>query len=229
MAKKHILPPEISAKGFLKEVDDALQEEKLMNLWRQWRWLIVLAVAGLLLGTAASQGWHAWQRHQAQAVAEQWYALSKMKPEDPAYPAKLRALEKVSPSGYRALALYAQADRLMKQPTPDMKAVAALYDQVAADSAAPGWLASLSKLNAALALMGTDDAAAKARLDALVANDKDAAHVTALELAAVLAIKQGDTLAARGLTQKLLDIPYIPADVRQRALRRMGDLSTLAH
>lgn len=214
--------------SFLKEVDDALHEERMMKLWLEWRWLIVMVVVGLLLGTAVGQGWKAWQRHQAQAVAEQWYVLSKMKPGDAGYADKLGAMQRVSPPGYNALALYAEADRLQKLPEPDMKGAAGKYDAVANDSSMPKWLRDLSTLNAAMALVGTDDAGAKARLDALAANDKGSVYAAALELSAVLDMKQGDTVAARALTEKLLAVPYIPADMRQRALRRMGDLSTLA-
>jgi hypothetical protein len=228
MAKKHILPTDVTPQGFLKEVDDALQEEKMLALWNEWRWLIVTVVIGLLLGTALGQGWQAWRRHQDQAVAEQWYALSKMKPEDAGYAAKLKAMEDVSPPGYHALALYAQADQLMNQTTPDAKGAAMLYGVVAKDSSMPEWLRDLSTLNAAVVLMGTDDAAAKADLDALVAKPKSGMYPSALELSAVLAVKRGDTVLARDFTQKLLATPYIPADMRQRALRRMGDLSTIA-
>lgn len=209
---------------FLREVDEAMQQERLLALWHRYKWFLLAGVLGLLLVVAGVQGWQAWQRHQERTLADRWYAYTQLDG-DSARRTELANLLVRSKSGIRALAVYQQAD-LAPTPAEKARAYALVYN-----GNFPLWLRDMARLNAALALLSADEAAAKSQLE-ILAQSKDGAYPSpafapAMELLAMLAQKQGDTATARNYTEKLLATPGLPADMRQRALMRLGALSTL--
>lgn len=222
------LPTPVSddpAAAFLREVDEALKHERMLALWHRYKLVLFASILALLLGVAAWQGWQKWQNYQARTMADQWYAFSKLETPEAqrkALPALLASMK----GGFRALAAFKQAD-LTDAPAEKAKSYALVYN----DSSQPQWLQDLARLDAAIVLLGTDTVAAKTHLEALSQRNPNAvpspAYAPALELLALLAQTQKDDLAARGYTQKLLEEQGLPDDMRQRALQRMGALSTL--
>ncbi|MFZ2586877.1 MAG: tetratricopeptide repeat protein [Alphaproteobacteria bacterium] len=209
---------------FLKEVDDALHEERIINLWRTYKVYILSGVAGLVLAVAANQGWQAYQHRVAQQVAEQWNSLGN---KDAA--ARAVVLETVAAqgsTGFQALARSEQARDALAATPPALEKARTAYTQITDNGSAPTWLASLARLNRAVALMGTDPAAARADATAL-ATPNNPFYPLALELLATLAATEGDTATARTTTEQILALPNIPADMRQRASIRLGALGTL--
>lgn len=210
--------------AFLREVDEAMHQERLLHFWHAYKWMLMGGLLAMLLGVAGWQGWGAWQRHQARTQAANWYAFTELSAE----PARREALAKFlgqSSGGYRALAAFTQAG-MVTAPAEKAKSYALVYN----DGAQPRWLQDVARLNAALALMGSDDAAAKSQLELLTQNAGETpgpAYAPALELLALQAQKAGDVMAARGYTQRLLEQSQITPDMRQRALQRMGAFSTL--
>lgn len=210
---------------FLKEVDDALHEERLLSVWKNYKPLIVGGVAALVLATAGWQVWLGYERKAAEQVAEQWQGLSDLDAG-----AKQAVLEEVSDSGsvgFRALARSEMASAALAANPHEVAEAAAAYGAMVADGKSPSWVANMGRLNRALALLGVDNAAAKADLMVLQGQADSALMPPALELLAVLATAEGDTPTARNLTNQLLALPDIPADMRQRASIRLGALSTL--
>jgi hypothetical protein len=48
----------------LREVDEAMRVEKMTRLWAEHGNTVIAAIVALILGTALSSGWNAWQHHQ---------------------------------------------------------------------------------------------------------------------------------------------------------------------
>ena len=214
---------------FMREVDDALQQEKIQYLWHTYRWPIIAAVVLLVAVTAGWQGWKAYRHHQTLSLAEQYYTWSQLDSED----ARAKALPELlheSRAGYRALAVFEQAREAART---DPKAADRAYGQVYNDSAQPQWLREVARLNAAMVLLGREDTLAQEHLGILAQvpqNDPASAgpaYPVALELLTLLAQRQGDVATARGYNQRLLALPQLPADLRQRAQARMGLLTTV--
>lgn len=211
--------------AFLREVDEALQQERLLNLWHTYKWMLVGGVLAVLLAVSAWQGWGAWRQHQARTQAANWYALSAISADTTRKEALTKFLTH-STGGYRALAAFTQADAT---PVPAEKAKS--YALVYNDKSLPQWLREVARLNAAIVLLGVDDAAAKSQLEVLTQNNGETpgpAYAAALELMALQSQRLGDVMAARGYTEKLLNQTQLTPDMRQRALQRMGAYSTLA-
>lgn len=126
------LPPP-SNDVFLREVDDELRRDQLLAFWRRWGlWVIGGIVAALALFAA----FLAWQHHRTTAAGEEGEQLTQaydllgnqqLGPAD----AKLATLAGSSRDGYRAMAMFSQADVLLQQKNG--KAAAAKLAAIAGD------------------------------------------------------------------------------------------------
>ncbi len=127
------LPPKTD-EAFLREVDDELRRDQLAGFWTNWGiWVAIGVVAAL----AALAGFLYWQHHNREAAGiegEQLQAAyDSLGANNAAVAAKpLAALAASSRDGYRALAMFTQADVLLQKN--DMKGAAAKLGTIAADT-----------------------------------------------------------------------------------------------
>src|SRR5690606_28778111 len=150
--------------AFLREVDDALQQEKLQFLWESYRVPLVGGIAALLVAVAGWQLWQGAQARQQASVAADWYAAAKISADNsPAKQAMVDSVIANGPDGYRALALFSQA-----RNAPDAAAADKLYAKVYEDKSQPQWVRDLARLNAGMALMGSDNTTAQRHFEELV-------------------------------------------------------------
>ncbi len=225
-APKDVTPAPDATTKFLREVDEAMQQERLLMVWHKSKWFLLAAVVLLVLSVAGQQAWLAWKDHQARTMANQWYAFSALT-SDATRAQKLPEVLAGTTGGTHALAVYTQASM---QHTGAEKAKA--YQQVVTSKSAPQWLKDMARLNAAIVLMENNPAEAKAQLELLaqvkVEEIPTPAYAPALELLALMAQQSGDTATARAYTEKLLQGTALPSDMRQRALQRLGMLTGTA-
>ena len=120
--------------AFLREVDEELRRDELVNVWRRYgRWIIVAVIAAL----AAFGGWLYWQHYQQQRAGNEGEKLLASydqlagNKDVQAAPALVELGTSHSP-GYRAAAKFSQADVLLKKK--DLKGAAAKFAEVAADA-----------------------------------------------------------------------------------------------
>lgn len=119
--------------ALLREVDDAVRQDRLLGFWNRFGLVIV---GTIVLGLAAFGGWLYWSHNSKQAsgeVAEQAQdvldAISRGGTPDAD---KLAALNDADQPGYRAMALLAKA--AMTAQKGDTKAAAKLYGDISADT-----------------------------------------------------------------------------------------------
>lgn len=219
---KNVTPASDATAAFLREVDEAMHQERLLEIWHKTKWFIVAAGVAIVLTVAGREAWQVWKTHQARTMANQWYAYSQLKT-DAERAQELPQLLQTSDEGVHALAVFAQAGM---QHTGAEKAKA--YGQLVYDNSAPQWLRDIARLNGAIALMNDNPKEAKAQLEVLAQTKVDQlpspAYAPALELLSLMAQQDGDAASAKGYTQKILQLPGLPSDMRQRALQRMGAL-----
>lgn len=223
---KNVTPPQDAATAFLREVDEALHQERLLNLWHKSKWFVLAGVIALVLGVAGKEAWQAWSLHKARTLAAQWYTYSELKT-DAEREKFLPSLLNNTSGGTKALAIYAEANM-----QHDAQAKADVYMKLVNDGRQPSWMRDVARLNAALSLLDAKPAEAKAQLEILsqttYTDIPGPAYAPALELLALLAQQAGDVASAKGYTMKLLQTPGLPADLRQRALQRIGVLGGMA-
>jgi len=120
--------------AFLREVDEELRRDELVNVWRRYgRWIIVAVIAAL----AAFGGWLYWQHYQQQRAGSEGEKLLAAYDQlaankDAQAAPTLTELGASRSPGYRAAAKFSQADVLLKKN--DLKGAAARFAEVAADN-----------------------------------------------------------------------------------------------
>jgi hypothetical protein len=120
--------------AFLREVDEELRRDQMVDLWQRWgRWLI----GAIVLGLAALAGVLFWQHHQQSEAGKQGEQLQTAfdalaAENDAAATPTLAKLATSSSPGYRAIALFTQADVASK--ANDTKGAIAKLSAVRNDS-----------------------------------------------------------------------------------------------
>lgn len=130
------VPPTDPNEAFIREVDDAVREDTLLNFWRRYGMLIAGAVIAGLLGFAGYLGWTAYQHGRAEKTSEAFAAvLEKVQRGEAASEAELSAVRETGATGYDASAdLIAAAQAVKDNRVAD---AVRLYAAIAGDSKAP--------------------------------------------------------------------------------------------
>lgn len=135
-----------------REVDEALQKEKVEKLWKEYGPTVIMAAVLLVAATAAAVGWRSW--NTAQNQKETAKLISAMEDKD-----MTAAMEKVAGEtrkGHEAIALLTAAGKHAENK--DFTKAAALYKQITDDSRTPGALSDLAAVlySRAIQLAGSD-------------------------------------------------------------------------
>jgi hypothetical protein len=131
------LPPGTTDEAFLREVDEELRRDQLLNIWRRWgRWIVAAVIGGLLVfggvlyfRTLGERGGEKQGEHFDTAMRDLGQnQAAKAAPE-------LEKLAASGTTGFRALARLVQADTLLQKN--DLKGAAAKFAEVAGDKDLP--------------------------------------------------------------------------------------------
>ena len=138
-----------------REVDEALQKEKVEKLWKEYGPTVIMAAVVLVLATAATVGYRSWNSQQNQKETAK--LVVAMDDKDLS-----TALEKVAGEtrkGHEAIALLTSAGKHAENK--DFTKAATLYKQILDDSGTPDALSDLAAIlyGRAAQLAATKDAA----------------------------------------------------------------------
>jgi hypothetical protein len=122
-----------NSEAFMREVDEAVRQDRLLTYWERYG---RLTLAAIILALAAFGGWLYWQHYsktQSEAVSEKMDAVLTTAAGGGTPDAKeLDTLADASQPGYRASALLTKAGLAARKG--DSKAAIAAYAAMAADS-----------------------------------------------------------------------------------------------
>ena len=201
-------PADTATEMFLKEVDEALHEEKLKHFWDTYKIFILGGVAVLLLGSLAIQGFNQYTQNQRIAAAEA-YANT------PA--GELAILQTSTVPGIALLATLNEARTLAE--AGDHAAAVALYATLAEDNSLPTNIQYLAAFYASLAEMEVDLNAAQIRLSTgdTAENPFRASVLTYL---AEIAELKNENAAALALWQRIELLDNAPTALKTQAEQR---------
>jgi len=206
-----------------KEVEEDLRRDKAADWWKRYSIYIYVGAAVVVIATAGYQGWRSYdlklRGQQADAYAE---ATALAQSGDTAQArAELEALSDPSGTGYPLMAALTQAQLAAEAGDT------ATAERVWGELAAGGGVEAINELGALFAVMhrmnDADPAALRGELRPL-AEPEAPYRFTALELLAALALREGDTAAARDHLTKITDDPAAPAGSRSRAAELLASL-----
>lgn len=195
--------------SLLREIDDALRHDKLMDLWRRFRAPILAAAIALVVATAGHGIWQNYQEKQGGIAlekltsAELLYGQGKYAEAEAAF----AALAKESHGNVRDMALLWQG-RAIEQQEP-ARAVSVLAELANHPSGSDAIWADL----ACLRLAGIDEARASCLGNPQASPMKPERDF----LRAARLWKEGDVVQARITLKKIADNAQLPETLRGRA------------
>ncbi|MBL8697336.1 MAG: tetratricopeptide repeat protein [Alphaproteobacteria bacterium] len=199
------------------EVDDDLRRDRAEQLWKRYGNYVIAAAAAIVVATAGWVWWTDYQRKQAAAEGEAFFAAAAKASggDQDGAAAALTTLARDGKSGFAPLALMYEAG--LKARKGDAAGSAALYRAVAGDSKVDGDLRDAATLLGALVSVETAPAAEIDGALARITAAKSPWRFTAFEIAAVTALKAGNTARAKEFYARIADDPGAPGSLRARA------------
>ena len=219
------------------EVNDDLRAERARQFAVRYGWLLALAAVVLVAAVSAWQGWRWHEARQANTVASAFLgamreadgpavAEGQATPSRTAAMAEFDRLAATAPEGYRSVARLRAA--ALHASTGDLPGALALWNQLAADTAADPLLRDLASLLWVQHQVDAGDpAAVEGRLQPLTASGNPWRFL-ALESQALLALRTGRTDAARNTLRGLAADATAPDGVRGRANGLLAQLGETA-
>jgi hypothetical protein len=222
--EQHLAVTPNTDEAFLREVDEELRRDQLASMWTRYgRWLIVAIVAGL----AAFGGFLYWQHYSAQVAGEQGEKLQVVYDDIAAQnlAAAQKPLEELAGSkiaGYRAMALFTQADLLLEKD--DLKGAAAKFGAIAGDASIGQPLRDLALIRQTTAEFDTlkPDVVVN-RLRPLAAKGNPW-FGSAGELVGIAYLRMNKPDLAAALFGQIASDETVPETIRQRAVQIAGTM-----
>ena len=209
---------------FIREVDEAVRQDRWLDLWRHYQTYIVGGALAIVIGTGGGVAWRNYQESQRLDDARRYAAAEELlrrdRPGEAA--AAFLALAEDAGGGYDVLARLRAAEAQIEAGEAD--AAAASLDRLAEDGDAASVYRQLGDLLAVQqSFDGADAAALTDRLAGLSAENAPWRH-SALELAALAQLRAGETEAARRTLETLLEDPLTPGNLSRRAAELLASL-----
>jgi hypothetical protein len=202
---------------FLREVDEAVRQDRYRALWDRFGLYILGAAALIVVGVAGYKSWSHWQTVKAQEAGTAFtnaLAMQESGQRDKANEA-LTALADKGPPGYRVLSRFQLA--VSTAAAGDVEKAVAIYDALAAEPSTDSILKGLATIQAAtLRLETADYAEMQQRLKGLI-DQGSPWRYSARELLGLSAYRVKNMPEAEKQFSELLADQGTPANLRERA------------
>ncbi len=207
-----------------QEIEEDLKRERVEVLWKKYgNWVIGAAVAVVAV-TAGIQGWGSYQKSVQSEKSEVFataFELSEAGKTDEAHSKLVSLADK--DDGYGTLARFEQARILSDKG--DKAAAVKIWDDIAESNPPIQKLKDVASLLSAMHLVEEGDVAdVKQRLAKLSVAGAPFRY-SAIELQALVALREGDNAAARTFFQQLADDTETPNGIRGRAAQILESLA----
>jgi hypothetical protein len=206
----------VKADEFIREVDEAVRQERWLKLWKQYGTFVIGASLAIVVGTAAGVAWREYRASARLDEATQYaQAVELLRQDRPAEAADIfAALAENADSGYAVLARLRVAEARAEAGNPEAKLET--LTRLAESNAAPVYR-DLGRLLAAQQQLGRGEPGALTQdLDGL-AGPEEPWRYSALELQALSQMQAGEMLEARRTLTALVSEPGTPANLARRA------------
>ncbi|MCB1882504.1 MAG: tetratricopeptide repeat protein [Geminicoccaceae bacterium] len=210
--------------SFIREVNEALQQDRLGLLWRRYGALAIALAVGVVLATAGFVAWEAWKERRLQdqgaAFAEADALLQAKKPKEAADAYATVVAD--GGGGSADLARLLRADALFE--AKDGAAADGALEGLAGEAGADPILRDAAAVT--LAMRRLNDARPDELRAALTPLSEAGRpfRFTATELLALVDLRAGETERARGLLEGLQKAAGVPPGLKARTAELLGTL-----
>ena len=207
-----------------EEVDEEIRRDKFSQYWAQYGKVIIAGLVLVVAGTAGFVGWKQYRMSQQIEYSAQFSAALEQieAKKDAEAIGALETLAREAGAGYGVLARFREA--ALKANTGDREGAVAIYQTMADDGSIDALYADLARLYGVMHQLDTGDPEALSKDLAPLLTEDGAWRYSARELAALLALRKGDTEAARKDYTRLADDPKTPSGIRARAAEMLQAL-----
>ena len=203
--------------GLMSEIETDLRSDEFKKIWKQYGGVFTALAAVLILGVTGVQLYRQYDARQHEAVARRYelaIAAQQDGKTDDAM-SQFGALVSEGRKGYGALARLSQASLQLQKK--DINGAVANYKALAEDPKADPVFRDLATLLSVLHSLDRDDPKLLEAALTPLTNPNNAFNLSALELSALLAAKQGDSERAIKTLALISADPATPASMRERA------------
>jgi hypothetical protein len=214
----------INSDEFIREVDEAVRQDRWLQLAKEYGVYLIAGALAVVLGTAAGVGWRTWQHNQRLEEARRYAAAEQLLRSDKPQEAgqAFLALAKDADSGYGIIARLRAAEAQAK--AGEAKGAEQTLSSLSKDGQAAPEYRQLGDL---LAVQRDFDSADPATLTSRLAGLTEAGspwRYSALELQALAQLRAGQTDAARRTLADLAQDAGTPPDMSRRAAELLASL-----
>lgn len=206
-----------------REVEEDLRRDNLEKLWKKYGRAGIVAAVAVVVGVAGAQIWRSYELKQHQEMSNRFadaLRQAQIKSPSAALP-ELTALA-AEGGGYASLAALERARVLAA--SGDRAGAIETWESIAADGDVEPSFRAVATLMAVLHQIDDGDPAdLRTRLAPLMA-EGSAFRGSALELMAVLALREDDVASARDFYTQIADDPGSPSGLRARAAQMLAAL-----
>lgn len=203
------------------EIEEEVRRQQYEKLWKRYGTYIIGGVVAIVVAIAAYIGYRDY--HQAE-LDRASAAYSQLVDESQADPVKsvdaIRQFAANAPSGYRALALFAEAAATIPK---DRTAALKIYEQITSEYPDP-YIGGLARLKGAMLVSDSETPdQLRQRLSPLTGDD-GMWRYSARELIAYASYRAGDMKTAREEFDRLRSDLAAPGGVRSRSEQMVGQI-----
>ncbi len=203
--------------GLMSEIETDLRSDEFKKIWKQYGSVFTVLAVAVIMGVTGFQLYRQYDARQHEAVARRYElaiaAQADGKLDDAM--AQFGALVSEGRKGYGALARLSQASLQLQKK--DIDGAVANYKALAVDPKADPVFRDLAVLLRVLHSLDRDDPKLLEAALTPLTNPNNAFNLSALELSALLAAKQGDSERAIKTLTLISADPATPASMRERA------------
>jgi hypothetical protein len=206
-----------------REVNEDLRRDEAAKVWKKYGVYVVGLAAAIVLATLGYQLWQKWDSDRRMERSDHFVEAARLAAGQDAEAAVPALAELGPPDGaYGSLATFERARVLAEAGRRD-EAIA-LWDELAADGGAGSALQSAARLFAVMHQVDDGEPSGlRSRLEPLLVPG-NGFRATALELTAILALREGDRDEARRVYTELADDLTAPPGLRTRAAQMLAAL-----
>lgn len=204
-------PADHTTEAFLREVDDALREERIMGFWKKYQYYIIGAVVFLFVAVGAQNMLNSRAEQARTEQATTWYNYKQNGDN-----ALLVDLQHYGTPGYQALAHLAAARNAWE--AGDTSMALDHYDAIIKNKSLPQDVRDLAQLNTAFIYMADSSTIAAAReLLSQLIKAESMYEASAREQLANIYLNQGNVDNALTQLETLVTLNNVPKSLMDRA------------